>query len=101
MNVTTSLWALGGMLLVSLSACSLDYRASVLPVEEEVVVQTVPDAQGGYDHPVRLSGQDLTNILKGVRVRFTTHWLQRLLTGPIQPVPLFDAPTLARVAPVL
>ena len=101
MNVTTSLWALGGMLLVSLSACSLEYRASVLPVEDEVVVQTVPDAQGGYDHPVRLSEQDLTNILKGVRVRFTAHWLQRLLTGPIQPVPLFDAPTLARVVPVL
>ena len=83
------------------AACSLDYRASIQPVQDEVVVRTVPDAQGGYDHPARLSEQDLTNILKGVRVQFTTHWLQRLLAGPIQPVPLFDAPTLARVVPPL
>ena len=101
MNVTPSLWALGGMLLVSLSACSLEYRASVLPVEDEVVVQAVPDPQAAYDQPVRLSEQDLTRILKRVRVQFTAHWLQRLLTGPIKPVQLFDEPTLAKVVPVL
>ena len=101
MSAPTSLLGLGGMLLVSLAACSLDYRASVLPVVDEIVVQTVSDAQGGYDHPVRLSEQDLTNILKGVRVRFTAHWLQRLLTGLLPPVPLFDGPTLAKVVPAM
>jgi len=84
-----------------LAACSLEYRASVPPVEDEVVVQAVSTAQAAYDHPVRLSEQDLTNILKSVRVQFTTHWLQRLLTGPVQPVPLFDEPTLTKVVPAM
>ena len=101
MNAQTSLLGLCGMLLASLSACALDYRASVPPVEDEVVVWAVPDAQAAYDHPVRLSDQDLTRILKRVRVQFTTHWLQRLLTGPIQPVPLFDEPPLSKLVPVL
>jgi hypothetical protein len=97
----TSLLGLCGMLLVSVAACSLEYRASVPRVEDEVVVLAVPDAQAGYDHPVRLSEQDLTRILKKVQVQFTMHWLQRLLTGPIQPGPLFNKPTLAKVVPVL
>src|SRR5438105_8957679 len=101
MNAKAFLLGLCGMLLASLSACALDYRASVHPVEDEVVVQAVPDAQAAYDHPVRLSDQDLTRILRRVRVQFTTHWLQRLLTGPIQPVPLFDEPPLSKLVPVL
>ena len=88
-------------LALLLAACSLEYRASVPPVEDEVVVQAVSAAQVGYDHPVRLSEQDLTNILKSVRVQFTTHWLQRLLTGPLPPLPLFDEPTLAEVVPAM
>ena len=91
---------LAGMALL-LGACSLEYRASVPPVEDEVVVQAVSTAQAAYDHPVRLSEQDLTNILKRVRVQFTTHWLQRLLTGPLPPVPLFDGPTLEKVVPAI
>ena len=86
---------------VMVAACALDYRATVPPVEDEVVVQAVPDPQAVYDQPVRLSEQDLMRILKRVRVQFTAHWLQRLLTGPIKPVPLFDDPTLAKVVPVL
>ena len=83
------------------AACALDYRATAPPVENEVVVQAVPDPQAAYDQPVRLSEQDLTRILKRVRVQYTAHWLQRFLTGPIKPVPLFDDPTLAKVVPVL
>jgi len=93
---------LAGM-AVLVAACSLDfdYRATVPPVEDEIVVQAVSDPQAAYDQPVRLSEQDLARILKRVRVQFTAHWLQRLLTGPIKPVPLFDDPTLAKVVPVL
>src|SRR5206468_10874901 len=91
---------LAGVALL-LAACSLEYRASVPPVEDEVVVQAVAAAQAAHDHPVRLSEQDLTNILKSVRVQFTTHWLQRLLTGPLPPLPLFDDSTLARVVPAM
>src|SRR2546425_10796901 len=86
---------LAGM-AVLVAACSLDYRATVPPVEDEIVVQAVSDPQAAYDQPVRLSEQDLARILKRVRVQFTAHWLQRILTGPIQPVPLFDEPTLAK-----
>jgi hypothetical protein len=84
-----------------LAACSLEYRASVPPVEDEVVVQAVADAQAAYDHPVRLSEQDIAKILKSVRVQFTANWLQRFLTGPLPPVPLFDEPALAKVVPVM
>jgi len=99
LGVMRSLTLAGVALL--LAACSLEYRASVPPVEDEVVVQAVAAAQAAYDHPVRLSEQDLTNILKSVRVQFTTHWLQQLLTGPVQPVPLLDGPTLAKVVPAM
>ena len=91
---------LAGM-AVMVAACSLDYHATAPPVEDEIVVQAVSDPQAAYDQPVRLSEQDLARILKRVRVQFTAHWLQRILTGPIQPVPLFDEPTLAKVALVL
>jgi hypothetical protein len=83
------------------AACSLDYRATAPPVEDEVVVQAVPDPQAAYDQPVRFSEQDLARILKRVRVQFTAHWLQRFLAGPLQPAPLFDEPTLAKVVPAL
>src|SRR5207245_2421120 len=82
-------------------------EAQILGLEErlramdDVVVQAVSTAQAAYDHPVRLSEQDLTNSLRSVRVQFTTHWLQRLLTGPVQSVPLFDGPTLAKVVPAM
>ena len=99
LGVMRSLTLAGVALL--LAACSLEYRASAPPVEDEVVVQAVAAAQAAYDHPVRLSEQDLTHILKSVRVQFTTHWLQRLLTGPLPPVPLFDEPTLAKVVPAM
>ncbi len=92
--------ALAGV-AVLVAACSFDYRASVPPVEDEVVAQAVSAAEADYNHPVQLSVQDLTTILGKVRVQFTTHWLQNLLTGPLQPVPLFDEPKVTKVASVL
>jgi len=68
-----------------LAACSLEYRASVPPVEDEVVVQAVSTAQAAYDHPVRLSEQDLTIFSKASGFSSRRHWLQRLLTDPSSP----------------
>src|SRR5207237_1811811 len=50
-------------LALLLAACSLEYRASVPPVEDEVVVQAVAAAQAAYAHPVRLPEQALTKII--------------------------------------
>lgn len=83
------------------AACDFHYRAAVVPVEDEVLVWVVPSDQPAYDHPARLSSQKLTSILREVRVQFESNWLQRLITGPLEPVPLFDAPVLARVGPSL
>jgi hypothetical protein len=68
---------------------------------DEVVVRAVPSGEGGYDHPARLSARDLASILQDVRVQFKSNWLQRLITGTLQPVPLFERPVLERLAPVL
>lgn len=83
------------------AACDFHYRAAVEPVSDEVVVRTVPDPGGEYAHPARLSAQELTSILQEVRVQFKSNWLQRLITGPLEPVPLFDEAALARVVPPL
>ena len=91
---------LAGM-VVQVAACSLEYRASVPPVEDEVVVQAVRAAEADYNHPVQLSEHDLKAILGKVRVEFTTPWLQKFLTAPVQPVPLFDEPTLAKAVPAM
>ena len=83
------------------AACDFHYRAAVDPAADEVVVRAVPNVGSAYDHPARLSAQELTSILREVRVEFKTHWLQKLITGPLEAVPLFDEAALARVAPHL
>ena len=83
------------------AACDFHYRAAAGQALDVVVVRTIPSARSGFDHPARLSAQDLTSILQEVRVKFKAHWLQRLITGPLEPVPLFDQAVLARVAPAL
>ena len=83
------------------AACDFHYRAAADPAVDEVVVRAIPNAGSAYDHPVRLSAQELTSILQEVRVEFKTHWLQNLITGPLEAVPLFDEAALARVAPHL
>ena len=80
------------------AACDFHYRAAVDPAVDEVVVRTTPNAGPAYDHPARLSAQELTSILQEVRVQFKSNWLQNLITGPLVAVPLFDEAALARVA---
>lgn len=92
--------ALAGVVLLA-AACDFHYRAAVDQASDEVVVQTIPSARAGFDHPTRLSAQELASILQEVRVEFKTHWLQKLITGPLEPSPLFNPAVLARVAPVL
>ena len=90
--------ALAGVAALA-SACDFHYRAAADPALDEVVVRAIPNARSAYDHPVRLSAQELGSILQEVRVQFTSNWLQRLITGPLEAVPLFDEAALARVAP--
>jgi hypothetical protein len=85
-------------LAVMATACDFQYRAAVDPVEDEVQVWVVPNGQTDYDHPVHLSSQEMTSILQAVRVQFKANWLQRLITGPLDSVPLFQTPIMARVA---
>lgn len=89
------------VMAVQVAACLPEYRASIPLVEDAVVVQAAPTAEADYNHPVQLSEHALKAILGKVRVEFTTPWLQKLLTRPVQPVPLFDELTLAQVAPAL
>jgi hypothetical protein len=77
------------------------YVATVPPVEDAVEVRPVSGLGPDNDHPVRMTARDLTAILKAVRVRFKANWIQRYLTGPLEPVPLFDEASLARVVPPL
>ncbi|TSA00307.1 MAG: hypothetical protein D4R81_07895 [Nitrospiraceae bacterium] len=80
------------------AACDFHYRAAADLAVDEVVVRAIPNAMSAYDHPARLSAQELASILQEVRVQFTSNWLQRLITGPLEAVPLFDEAALARVA---
>ena len=90
--------ALAGVAVLA-AACDFHYRAAADPALDEVVVRAVSNAGSAYDHPARLSKQELTSILQEVRVEFKTNWLQKLITGPLEAVPLFDEAALARVAP--
>jgi hypothetical protein len=83
------------------AACDFHYRAAADPAADEVVVRAISNVGSAYDHPARLSAQELTSILQEVRIEFKTHWLQNLITGPLEAVPLFDEAALARVAPHL
>ena len=99
-GIARLLLALGGVAILA-AACDFHYRAAVDPALNEVVVQTIPDANLRFDHPARLSAQELTIILQEVRVKFKDHWLQRLIAGVLEPVPLFEDAVLARVVPPL
>ena len=88
-------------LAILTAACDFHYRAAADPAQDEVVVQAIPSAKPEFDHPARLSAQELTSILQEVRVKFKAHWLQTLITGPLEPVPLFDQAVLARVVPAM
>ena len=94
------LFLLAGLAVMA-TACDFQYRAAVDPVEDEVLVWVVPSAHPDYDHPAHLSSQAMTRILKEVRVQFQANWIQKLITGPLESVPLFEEPVLARVAPSL
>ncbi|TAL12625.1 MAG: hypothetical protein EPO02_01115 [Nitrospirae bacterium] len=83
------------------AACDFHYRAAAGPALDEVVVQTTQSVRSEFNHPAHLSAPELASILKEVRVQFKSNWLQRLITGPLQTVPLFDDPTLAHVVPLL
>lgn len=99
-GVSRLLFAFVGVAVLA-AACDFHYRAAADQALDEVVVQTIQDAKLGFDHPARLSAQELTSILQEVRVEFKSHWLQRLVTGKLEPAPLFDQAVLARVVPPL
>ena len=99
-GVSRLFFALVGVAVLA-AACDFHYRAAVDQALDEVAVQALPDARLKFDHPARLSAQELTSILQEVRVEFKSHWLQRLIAGKLEPVPLFDEATLARVVPPL
>src|SRR5438132_7636497 len=89
---------IAGAFLLSLVACS-SYVTTVQPVEDEILVKLVADPLAAYDHPVRVTVEDLTAILQHVRMEYKAGWLQNGLTGPLKSVPLFDPQWLARVVP--
>jgi hypothetical protein len=91
---------IAGAFVLGLAACS-SYVTTVQPVEDEILVKLVADPLVAYDHPVRLTVQDLTAILQHVRVEYKAGWLQNYLTGPLKALPLFDPQSLARVVPPL
>jgi hypothetical protein len=92
------LWLLA---VVAGLAASCGYVATVPPVEDAAEVHLVSGLKPEYDHPVRMTARDLTAILQSVRVRFKANWIQKLLTGPVEPIPLFDEASLVRVVPPL
>lgn len=87
--------------VVAVLTASCGYLATTPPVEDEEVVKLVSVPKAAYDHPVRLSSRDLSAILQAVRVKFKANWLQTLLTGQLEPIPLFDEAALVRVVPPL
>lgn len=88
-----------GLVLVAVAGlvAGCGYLAPAISVENEVSVMVRPEPSATYDHPVSLTAQELTILLQSVRVTFTEHWLQRLITGPLSPEPLFDQATMSRV----
>jgi hypothetical protein len=88
-------------LAVALLATACGYFATVIPVEDEVSVTLKNDAAHAYDHPLSLTPRDLTILFQSVQVTFNANWIQRLITGPLRPEPLFDESTLPRVVPGL
>ena len=91
---------IAGAFVLGLVACS-SYVTTVQPVEDEILVKLVADPLVAYDHPVRVTVQDLTAILQHVRVEYKAGWLQNYLTGPLKALPLFDPQSLARIVPPL
>jgi hypothetical protein len=91
---------IAGAFVLGLVACS-SYVTTVKPVEDEILVKLVADPLVAYDHPVRVTVQDLTAILQHVRVEYKAGWLQNYLTGPLKALSLFDSQSLARIVPPL
>src|SRR5437870_9869567 len=91
---------IAGAFLLGLVACS-SYVTTLQPVEDEILVKLVADPVMAYDHPVGLTGQDLTAILQHIQVEYKAGWLQNFLTGPMKAVPLFDPELLDRMVPTL
>jgi hypothetical protein len=84
-----------GLLALTVSACG--YFAAVEPAEDTIIVKLIADEDAAYDHPVRITDGDLTAVLKGIRVEYKAGWLQKQLTGPLKPLPLFEDAGLAQI----
>jgi hypothetical protein len=94
-----ALW-IGGILALSLLACT-PYVTDVEPVEDEMIIKLVSDPGATYDHPQRFTVKDLTAILHEVQVQYKEGWLQNLIAGRQEPLPLFDSQWLSRIVPPL
>jgi hypothetical protein len=88
------------VLLLALVGCP-SYRASVESVQDEMIVKLVADPSASYHHPVTLTPQELNAILEHVQVEYKAGWLQKLITGPLKPLPLFAPERLRRLVPAL
>jgi hypothetical protein len=88
------------LLVLVLGGCS-SYRASVETVQDEMIIKLVRDPSANYNHPVQLTPQELAAILEHVQVEYKASWLQKLITGPLKPLPLFASETLRRMVPAL
>jgi len=89
------------VLVVASLSTSCGYHAVTPQAEDAVVVKLVTVASPTYNHPLSLSAQDLAVVLQGVRVKFKANWLQTLIAGSPESLPLFDDAVLARVVPPL
>ena len=92
--------AVAGSLALGLASCT-PYITTVHPVEDEMIVKLVADPAVNYDHPARITAQELTRILEHVQIEYKAGWLQNLLGGASKPLALFDPQWLPRVVPAL
>jgi hypothetical protein len=84
-----------GLLALAVPACG--YLAPLEPAEDAIIVKLVADERRTYDHPVGITDSELTAVLKGIRVEYKAGWLQKQITGPLKPLPLFEDAGLAGI----
>lgn len=69
--------------------------------EGAVFLERFPERSSPASHPVSLDGALMARLLGGVRIQEQPHMIERLLTGPAEPIQAFRDEDIAFLSPLL
>ena len=86
------------------TACGITGPTGIILIDDPrgtVSLQTMSDQSIQANHPINLDPKLLAQLLRGIEIQEQEHGLQKLITSPSAPVPVFSDDQIRFLAPLL